>query len=127
MSRARTPPTTMLWSPPGWTASMTHSTQATDPAIRGEPVAGPGLHSTPANLSAPLTAKARHSASWSRPRTLTQKAPEERIRDQEVESREAEKTTRGGSRESDPKDWQVNPTGSTAVRPTGAAGRGRRR
>ncbi len=84
------------------------------PASRGEPVTGAGAQSTPANLSAPLTAKDRHSGPWSAPRTLTQKAPAPAIRGQVVDVRATMKATRGGSREREAKDWQANPAGPVA-------------
>src|SRR6185312_7396174 len=104
--RASTRPTTIRWSPPVCTAWIVQSIHAGTSARRGEPVAGAGTWRTPANLSAPLTAKARHSAPWPAPRTLTQNTPARAIRGQVVDVRATMNATSGGSRDREVKDWQ---------------------
>src|SRR5690349_18836030 len=90
---------------------MRQSIQASTPASSGDPVPAAGRQSTPANLSVPLRAKDRHRLSWPAARTLTQKAPAERMRGQVTEVRATVKATSGGSSEREVKDWQVKPTG----------------
>ena len=59
---------------------MAQSIQASTPSKIGEPDSD-AFQPMPLNLSSPLVAKARHTSSWSAPRTLTQKLPEPAMRD----------------------------------------------
>lgn len=86
------------------TAWIRQSIHAGTPSSSGAPVAGEGSWVTEANLSAPLTAKARHSPPWSAPRMLTQNAPARAMRGQVVDVRATMNATSGGSSESDAKD-----------------------
>lgn len=107
---ASTRPTTIRWSPPVCTAWIRQSIQAGTASSCGDPVTGAGVWAIPANLSAPLTAKARHSPPCSAPRMLTQNTPARAIRGQVVDVRATMNVTRGGSRDSDAKDWQAKPS-----------------
>ncbi|GAA3802665.1 hypothetical protein GCM10022403_040920 [Streptomyces coacervatus] len=102
------------------TAWIVQSIQAGAPASRGEPETGAASYATPLNLSAPLTAKARHRASWWAPRTLTQKTPARAMRGQVVDVRPTMKATSGGSRDRDEKDWQAKPAGPASPSAAGA-------
>lgn len=86
------------------TAWIVQSTQAAAPARRGEPETGAASYTTPANLSAPLTANPRHNAPWCAPSTFTQNTPARAIRGQVADVRPTMKQTRGGSSESDAND-----------------------
>jgi hypothetical protein len=54
-------------------------------------------------------------AAWSSASTLTPKRPMALIAGQVVEVRAGEKLTSGGSSDSDANDWQVKPTGPSAL------------
>lgn len=84
-----------------WTAQ---STQARAPASRGDPETGAASYATPANLSAPLTAKVRHSSPWCAASTFTQKTPARAIRGQVADVRPTMNTTNGGSGDSEAND-----------------------
>src|ERR1700730_2823654 len=68
-------------------------------------------HRAPLNLSPPDTANWRQRCSWRWPRTLMQNFPVSRTRGQVVLVTAGQKRTRGGSRDSDVKDWTVIPIG----------------
>lgn len=93
--------------------------RAVDPRERareaGDPDTGAASYATPANLSAPLTAKARHNSPWPALRTFTQKTPARAMRGQLVDVRPTMKATRGGSREREEKDWQAKPACGSSV------------
>src|SRR3954451_21896610 len=80
--------------------------------MSGEPVAGAGDHSTPANLSTPLLAIWLDSSAWSEARKFTQNLPERWIAGHAREVLAGMNRTRGGLSETDEKDWQVRPTGA---------------
>ncbi len=69
-----------------------------------------GSQSRPANLSMPLVAICAETCSWSAARMLTQNRPERWMSGQARDVRAGMKVTRGGSRETLAKDWQVMPT-----------------
>lgn len=87
-----------------WTAWIVQSIQAGAPTRRGDPETGAGSWATPANLSAPLTAKPRHRSPWWAPRTFTQKTPARAMRGQVVDVRATMNAISGGSRDRAEKD-----------------------
>src|SRR4051812_41603735 len=69
----------------------------------------------PANLSPLDSANLCETSSCPSASTLTQNWPISRSRGQVRDAREGAKATSGGSRESELKDWQVNPIGPSSV------------
>lgn len=102
------------------TAWIVQSIQARAPVRRGAPDTGAASWSTPANLSVPLLAKARHNGPCPALSTLTQKTPARAMRGQVVDVRPTMKATRGGSREREEKDWQAKPAGPASPSAAGA-------
>src|ERR1700722_3829195 len=104
-------PITSSWSPASWTNSSLQSIQANEPSMIGAPPISAGGHSTPVNLFAPDTAKFMQTSDWRSESTFTQKLPALAMRGQLVDDLAGASATRGGSRESETKDWQEKPTG----------------
>src|SRR6476469_4915878 len=94
---------------------MVQSTWPSVPSITGEPVPGDGVHGTPANLSVPRLAIVLERSAWSAARKLTQNFPARWISGQAREVLAGLNSTSGGSSETDMKDWQVSPTGSSLL------------
>src|SRR5689334_24004438 len=64
------------------------------------------------NLSGAFDANARHTCSWSAPRTLAQKNPASRIFGKVVDFLSGRNATSGGSSDTDVKDPTAIPTGA---------------
>src|SRR4051812_35437358 len=89
---------------------MSHSIQARQPSMIGEPL-GDVYQSTPWNLSSDCRASAVQVSRCSCDSTLTQKRPARRMRGQLVDDLPAQKSTSGGSSESDMNDATAIPCG----------------
>src|SRR4051812_17667706 len=89
---------------------MSQSIQASTSSSTGDPDPA-DVHLSSANLSPPLTANVRHTASWCEPRMLTQKAPDSCIRGQELDVRSGKNATSGGSSDTDVNEPTAIPAG----------------
>jgi hypothetical protein len=84
--------------------------------MRGLRVRGLAVQGTPANLSAPLTAKRRQTASCSADRMLAQNLPSSAMTGQVAEDRDTLSDTSGGLSDSEANDWMDSPTGRPSCR-----------
>jgi hypothetical protein len=94
---------------------MSQSIQATTPSRIGDPEPA-GRHASPANLSAPFVANARHTGSWLAESTFTQKEPEARILGKLEDPLSGKKASSGGTSDTDVNE----PTAIPAGRPCGS-------
>src|SRR5208282_3179201 len=101
----------MEWSPPGWTASISHPAQVSAPSRTGEPALS-GDQPTPSNLRGPVRPNLLASSCWSSDSTFTANKFAWAIRGQVVDVSAGQNTTSGGSSDKAANAWQANPTGS---------------
>src|SRR5579875_2745901 len=104
----------MLWSPPGYCATVRHSRIATQPSSTGAPVL-PDRWGIPWKACGPsgrvAELKKRERGSWSAARMLTAKTPLASSTACEYRPRSMQTRTRGGSSDSEAKAFTVTPWG----------------
>ncbi len=108
---------TTSWSPATCTCSTVQWMRMSTPGSPGPPERA-GSQSSPSKRRPVDEPKRSMRSRCAWPRTLTVKRPASRMRGQDRPRWSAQKSTRGGSSETEAKDWQAKPTGSpSAVRP----------